>query len=113
MENKNFLYSMVSGLFFGFSNILIKIILEENVNVFLIFLEPLFLLYGFLALIAFLFSQLALKKMKGSNFLLLLAVTATVVSVTGGFLLGEVINSVEMIGIMLTIFSVVVILTGS
>lgn len=109
---KYFLYSFISGLLFGLSSIVLKILLENN-TLYLIILHPLFLISGALGVMAFILSQIALKHMKSSSVVLLIAVTATITSIIGGSLLGEFINIYETAGIMLMIGSIIFLLLKS
>jgi drug/metabolite transporter (DMT)-like permease len=106
---KYLLYSIISGVLLGLSGIIIKILLESK-ELFMIILEPLFLVAGILGTIAFLLSQIALKNTKSSLVTLMVTITTTIVSIIGGNILGEVINSYEIVGIFLMTCSVIIII---
>ncbi len=106
---KYFLYSITSGLMFGLGGILMKILLADEI--FLIIFNPLFLLSGFIGILAFITNQIALKNGKSSNVSMIIAVTTTVVSIIGGIFLGEIINIYEIIGIVLMLVSITLLLS--
>ena len=110
---KYYLYSIVSGLLFGLSGIILKILLERNFSFYMFIFNPLFLLSSILSISASVISQIALKNMKGSNAVLTLTITAIITSIIGGNLLGEVINTYEILGIILLTGSIVFLLLKS
>lgn len=107
---KYFLYSILSGFFLGLGGIFLKYLLD-NKYLFLILLDPFFILTIVTGIIGFILSQIALKNIKGSIVSLLSIITMTFVSLIGGNILGEVINVYEIIGIVLMTCSVIIILT--
>lgn len=105
-----YLYSIISGLLFGLSGIAIKILLAGNVSLYAFILNPLFFLSSAFSISASLISQISLKNIKGSNVVLMLTITSVITSIIGGMLLGEFINTYEMLGITLVLLSIVIIL---
>ena len=99
--------SLLAGTIFGFGSIVMKILTEKTEILFLL-IDPIFLITIVSGGIGFLIFQKSLMKEKGSHVALVSTSSTTVISVLGGFLLGEIIRPLEFVGIILITISVII-----
>jgi len=97
--------SFLACTIFGFGSIVMKILLEET-EILSLLINPIFLITIISGGVGFLIFQKSLKKEKGSHVALVSTSSTTTISILGGLLLGEVIGTLEFLGVILISLSV-------
>lgn len=102
--------SFLAGVIFGIGSIIIKILIEDT-DIMFLFLNPIFLFIIATGGLGFVLFQKSLIKEKSSHVSLVSTSTMTVISIIGGFLLGEVVGLIEFLGILMITLSTMILLS--
>ncbi len=104
--------SLLAGIIFGLGSIILKILLKE-MEILSLFINPIFIISIISGGIGFLLFQKSLMKEKGSHAALVSTSSTTIISLLGGFSLGEIIKTLELLGIVLITVSIIMLILRS